>query len=217
MARSFCMVLKNAFHVSGGFLRGKQSFKKNHKTYFFGPGAGDFPKLGELFSGDLSNMQSMPAEELLGRKHKIWENFFSFGINSWQECQFCILRVQRKKNLNKDILFYYFWAENFLDFRRNYFRQSCQTCNPCYRECLYKRKHILRKPVVCLPNLRLWAKFFWILSIFRQGCQKISFCVCRGIYRRKDVFLSGKKIFSDFEPQIFDSEKQFGMFVVTAP
>ena len=117
---------------------GKNCFKKHVKS-FFGHWAWNISKFLENFSGDLSKMQSMPAEGILGGREKVRENFFSFGINSCHECQYWTLRVQRKKNLSKYILFHYFWAENFSDFWWNSFRQSCQTCNPCYRECFYKR------------------------------------------------------------------------------
>ena len=79
-----CMVLKIAFHMSGGLFWRKVLLQKN-LLHFFWTLSEKLSKFGELFSGDLSKMQSKPAEGLQGGKDKVWEKFCSVGINSCHE------------------------------------------------------------------------------------------------------------------------------------
>ena len=90
------------FTCPEGCCQGKNCFEKN-LIHFFGHWARNFSKFGEFFSGDLSKMQSKPAEGLLGGKDKVWQNF-SVLAKTHVMSNNIDFRVSTKNNLTNYIL-----------------------------------------------------------------------------------------------------------------
>ena len=71
--------------------------------------------------------------------------------------------------------------------------------------------------VVYINFFKNWAEGFWIFVQFFGSVVKIALLVCGGTFRGKIFFPKKSTLFSDFDPQKFDPEKQLGMFVKTVP
>ena len=216
------MVLKNEVQVTTGFFRGKECINENLNTWFFPEFERKTAPRSVNFFWQSVKRQSMTAGELSEEKIKIDINFDNLCHKFLTWVSFllstCPRELFEEENVSINCFsITFFRAGIFFDFWVNSFRQRCQTCNLCDWGCFLMKCFFGKTCCLYDYSQKLSGRFLNFCPFFWQQWQT---CIprVRGKIPRKIFFLTKKSyLFSDFDPQKFDSEKQLGMFVKTTP
>ena len=120
-----------------------------------------------------------------------------------------------KNCLNKLFLSHFFWAGNFSDFWGSFFGKAARWAIYVTGD-VFSWNGFLRELFVFIIIFKNWADVSQFLSIFSAAMTNLH-STCAGEGSEENLFFFTKKpsLFSDFDPQKLNSEKQLGMFVKT--
>ena len=214
------MVLKTGVQVTTGFFRGKAFIHENLNTWSFPETVRRTALISMIFFWRSVKRQSMTAEEVLEEKVKIEINFDSLchKFLAWMFFAFYVSRGTFEEEIVSINSFSptFFRAGNFSDFWGSFFGKAA-------RQAIYVTGDIfswigfLRELFVYIIIFKNWGEGFWILSNFLAALLKLHSLCPEEPSAEQFSFQKKSTLFSDFDPQKIDSEKQLGVSVKTVP